>query len=41
MSDIQFVVGVFQEFRAKVGFHLGRLSHDPRRTPSSSSTAPP
>lgn len=28
MSDIQFVVGVFQEFRAKVGFHLGRLSHD-------------
>jgi len=28
MSDIQFTVGVFQEFRAKVGFHLGRLSHD-------------
>lgn len=28
MSDIQFTVGVFQKFRAKVGFHLGRLSHD-------------
>ena len=28
MSDIQFTAGVFQEFRAKVGFHLGRLSHD-------------
>lgn len=28
MSDIQFTVGVFQDFRAKVGFHLGRLSHD-------------
>lgn len=28
MSDIQFTAGVFQDFRAKVGFHLGRLSHD-------------
>lgn len=28
MSDIQFTSGVFQEFRAKVGFHLGRLAHD-------------
>lgn len=28
MSDIQHTTGVFQKFQAKVGFHLGRLSHN-------------
>ena len=28
MSNVQFTTGLFQEYRVKVGFHLGRLSID-------------